>query len=83
MGQPKKKLSVEQVLELVDGLSPDEQERVRAKLNSKSKAERWEALCSKVQSQCEALPPITEAEILADMKEIRNELKAERAQSSH
>jgi len=83
MGQPKKKISVEQVLELVDGLSPDEQERVRAKLNSKSKAERWEALCRKVRSQGEALPPITEAEILTDMKEIRKELKAERAQSSH
>jgi len=83
MSQPKKKLSVEQVLELVEWLSPDEQERVRAKLNSKSKAERWEALCRKVQSQGEALPPITEADILSDMKEIRTELKAERAQSSH
>jgi len=83
MGQPKKKPSVEQVFKLVEGLSADEQERLRAKLNSKSKAERWQALCNKVQSQCEALPPLTDAEILSDLKEIREELKAERAQSSH
>jgi hypothetical protein len=83
MGQPKKKTSLKQVLELVNELSPDEQERLRSKLNSKSKAERWEALCSKVQSQCDLLPPITEGDIIADLKDIREELKADRAQSSH
>jgi hypothetical protein len=70
-------------LELVSQLSADEQERLRASLNSKSKAERWEALCSKVRQQGESLPPVTEDEIIADLKDIRNELKAERAQSSH
>ncbi|MBP6746569.1 hypothetical protein KA344_15125 [bacterium] len=82
MGQPKKKTSLEQVLKLVDWLSVDEQEKLRAELNSRSKAERWQALCDKVQRQSEALPPITDAEILADMSEIRAELKAERAQGS-
>ena len=82
MGQPKKRTSLEQVLKLVDWLSVDEQEKLRTELNSRSKAERWQALCDKVKRQSEALPPITDAEILADMSEIRAELKAERAQGS-
>jgi hypothetical protein len=80
--QPEEKTTLEQVLQLVDKLSSSEQERLRINLNSKSKTERWKALFNKVQGQCIDLPPISEAEILADLKEIRTELKAERAGQS-
>jgi hypothetical protein len=72
----------EQVLLLVDQLSGDEQERLRIKLNSRSKAERWQALCNKVQNQCKKLPPLSDEDLLTDLKEIRAEMKAERAESS-
>ncbi len=81
--KPEEKPTIEQVLKLVDRLTNEEQERVRAKLNSKSKTERWNALYSKVQTQSKDLPPISDEEITADLKEIRQELKAERARQSH
>ncbi len=80
--QPQEQLTLDQVLRLVDKLTPEEQEQVRARLNSRSKIGRWQALFSKVQSRCKNLPPITDEDIVADMKEIREELKAEGASQS-
>jgi hypothetical protein len=77
--KPEEKPTIEQVLRLVDRLTSEEQERLRAKLNSKSKTDRWDALYSKVQAQSKDLPRISDEEITADLKEIRQELKAERA----
>lgn len=74
--KPEEKPTIEQVLKLVARLTNEEQERLRAKLNSKSKTERWNALYSKVQTQGKDLPPISDEEITADLKEIRQELKA-------
>lgn len=81
--KPEEKNTLNQVLKLVDQLSPDEQERLRVKLNSKSKAERWQALCNKVQNQCKDLPPLSDEDIVADLKELRQEMTAERAQSGN
>ncbi|HEY9868269.1 MAG TPA: hypothetical protein V6D08_03825 [Candidatus Obscuribacterales bacterium] len=67
------------MLRLVDKLTPEEQELLRVRLNSKSKTERWQALFDKVQEQCKGLPPISDEEIVSDLKDIRKELKAKRA----
>lgn len=77
------KVTLDQVLKLVHQLPADEQEKLRGKLNSKSKAERWQALFNKVQSQSKELPVLSDQEILADVKAIREELKAERAQGAN
>jgi hypothetical protein len=73
--QPEERTTLDQVLKLVDKLTPEEQEQVRVRLNSKSKAERWQALFDRVQTRCMNLPPLTDEDIIADMKEIREELK--------
>jgi hypothetical protein len=80
--KPEEKVTVDQVLKLVDQLSTEEREEVRAKLNSQSKTERWQALSSKVQDQCRDLPSMSDDEIVADLKEIRKGLKGERASQS-
>jgi hypothetical protein len=71
------------VLHLLSQLPADEQEKLRAKLNSKSKAERWQALFSKVQGQSKDLPPLSDQDILADVKAIREELKAQGAEGGN
>jgi len=83
MAQPNPidKVTVDQVLKLVDQLSDDERRDLYRKLDLKSWGERWRALCSKVDQQNKHLEPLTEEEIIHEMKEIRKELKAERAQS--
>ena len=80
--QPEERITLDQVLKLVDKLSPEDQEQIRARLNSKPKMERWQALFNKVQAQCKDLPQLTDKEIIADMKDIREELKAKRASQS-
>ena len=80
--KPGESVTVDQVLRLVDQLSTEEQERLRVKLNSKSKTERWQALFKTVQEQCKDLRSISDDEIVADLKEIREEMKAERARQS-
>lgn len=79
------KLSLDQVLKLVDELSPDEQEELRSKLNRRSWGQRWEQLSKEVQSRFSAagVPIPTEEEVMAEVKAVRDERKARRAQSSH
>jgi hypothetical protein len=71
---PEEKATFEQILKLVNELPDSEQERLRVRLNSKSKSERWQALCNKVQEQSKDLSPITDEDIVADLKEIREGL---------
>jgi len=80
--KPEDQTTFDQVLKLVDQLTSEDQERLRVRLNSKSKTERWQALFNKVQDQSKDLPAMSDEEIVADLKEIREELKAERARQS-
>lgn len=80
--KPEDQTSFDQVLRLIDQLTREDQERLRVKLNSKSKTERWQALFSKVQDQSKDLSVLSDEEIVSDLKEIREELRAERARQS-
>lgn len=79
--KPEDKVSVDQVLKLVNKLSFEERQELYRKLDLKSWGERWRALCAKVDEQNKNLPSLTEDEMVAEMKAIREDLKAERAQS--
>jgi hypothetical protein len=81
MGQPKKKPSVEQILKLVEQLSPSEQGELRNKLDT-SWGERWDSLVARVEERNKGLPQLTEEEIYAEFTEHRREKRAMRAQSS-
>ena len=84
MAQPKpERMSFDKVLRLVAELSLAEQEQLRLQLNNKSWGERWDALVQKVREQNREFPPVTDAEVVAEMKAIRKELWNERAQSNH
>jgi hypothetical protein len=80
--KPEEKVTVDQVLKLVDQLSPEEQGKLRRKLDESWSAE-WRALSKEVDEQNKGKTPLTEEEIVAEMKAVRRELKAESAQSGN
>lgn len=80
--QPEERITLDQVLKLVDKLSPEEQEQLRKSLSDKYK--RFQQLCDKVEANriAKGLPRLTEDEIVAEVRAIREEMKAERADQS-
>ncbi len=82
--RPDDKVSLDQVLRLVDQLSSDEQEKVRKKLSGRSWGQRFQQLCNTVEAVrvARGLPRLSEEEIMAEVKGVRDEMKAERANQS-
>jgi hypothetical protein len=72
--KPKEKVTVDQVLNLVDQLSPEEQGKLRHKLDESWSTE-WRTLFKELDEQNKDTPPLSEEEIMA-------EVKAERARQS-
>jgi uncharacterized protein (DUF1778 family) len=68
---------------LIDKLSPAQAYALRKKLDNKLWGDQLEALFSEVDERNTGLPPISEEEIVAAVKELREELKTESAQSSN
>jgi len=81
--KPQDRVSVTQVLRLIEKMTDEDRQELYRRLDLKSWGEAWRALCAKVDDQTRDLPPLTDAEIVAEMKEIRAELKEERAQSGN
>lgn len=75
------KITVDQVLRLVDQLSPEEQGKLRHKLDESWSAE-WRALLKEVDEQNKDTLPLSEEEIMAELRDARQEMKAERARKS-
>ncbi|MBP9093696.1 hypothetical protein KBI23_21940 [bacterium] len=75
------KITVDQLLKLVDQLSPEEQGKLRHKLDESWSAE-WRALLKEVDEQNKDTLPLSEEDILAEVKDARQEMKAERARKS-
>jgi len=75
-----KKVSVDQVLKLVEQLTPSEQGELRNKLDT-SWGERWDSLVARVDDRNKGLPQLTEEEIYAEFTEHRREQRAKSAQS--
>jgi hypothetical protein len=84
MAQPNPKESrIEQVLQLVEQLPPDEQIELWRKLDIKTWGKRWDELVKRIQERRRNLPPLTDEEIVAEMKSIRREVWAERAEGDN
>ncbi|HEY9867579.1 MAG TPA: hypothetical protein V6D08_00105 [Candidatus Obscuribacterales bacterium] len=75
--------SLDQVLRLVEQLTPAEQEELGRKLISKSWGRSWQELCEKVDEYTKDLPPLSEEEIVEEMKSIRAELRSMRDQGGN
>jgi hypothetical protein len=85
MAQPKpERISLEQILRLVDQLQPDEQEELRRNLNNKDWGKHFHQLCDEIEATrlAKGLPRLTDEEIMTEVKAVREEMQAERDQSS-
>ena len=80
MAQPMKKLSVDQVLKLVEQLSSSEKGELRNKLDA-AWGERWDSLVDRVAERSKGSPQLTEEVIYAEFTEHRREQREKRAQS--
>ena len=80
MTQPKRKLSVDQVLKLVEQLSSSEQGELRNKLDA-AWMQRWNSIVDRVAEHSKGSPDLTEEEIYAEFTEHRREQRAKSAQS--
>jgi hypothetical protein len=57
----------DQVLRLVEQLSPDDLTKLRKKIDSKSWSTRWQSLFTEVDEQNKNLPPLSDQEIAAEV----------------
>ena len=76
-----KKVPFEKMLKLVDQLSPNEQSQLRRKLATKALGKDLRDLSKEIDEQNKDSSPISEEEILAEMKAIKKELRAKGARS--
>ena len=77
--------TVEQILKLVQSLSPEERADLQRRLDAATWGDQWDELSAKIQARFaaagEAIP--TEDEVMAEVKAVREERKARRAQGSN
>lgn len=76
------KITVDQIFNLAQALSPEEQAELRRKLDE-SWGDQWDQLTSRIQERSKDLPPLTDEEIIAEVKAVKEERKARRAEGSH
>ena len=76
-------VSVNQVLQLVDKLSADQREELYRRLDLKIWGENWRALCNKVDRQTKDMPPLSDEDVVMELKAARDELRDGRAESGN
>jgi len=81
--EPEEQVTLEQVLTLVDKLPITEQEQLRKNLSNRTWGQRWRQLVKDVEEDNKGLPALSEEEIIAEMKAIKEEIRAERAKGSN
>jgi hypothetical protein len=69
-------VTLDQVLELVDKLSPADQEQVRPKLDRKTRYQEWRSLVAAVAEDNKALPVLSDAEIAEEVQAVKQARKA-------
>ncbi len=80
--RPEERITLDQVLKLVDKLSLEDQEQLRRTLSNKNWGKEWHQLIKDVEEDNRREPPLSDDEIMAEVKAVREEMKAERAQQS-
>jgi hypothetical protein len=71
--KPEDKTTLNQVLKLVDQLSPEEREQLSQKLDGRSWGDRWRQLEQEIEQNriAKGLPPISEEEVYAEFTKHR------------
>ncbi|MBX9878393.1 MAG: hypothetical protein K2Y22_08030 [Candidatus Obscuribacterales bacterium] len=67
-------INLDQVLKLVEQLSPEDQSELRRKLDD-SWSKRWSALVQRIEKRAKDYPPLSDEEILAEVKAAREARK--------
>ena len=83
--QKPERASLDQVLKLVDQLSPDEQEQLRQNLNTRTWGQRWQDLSERILARFEAagIPVPAEDEVMSEVKAVRPQRKDRRTESGN
>lgn len=78
------KTTVEQILNLVQALSPEERAELQRRLDASTWSDQWDQLAAKIRSRFAAAgePIPTEEEIMAEVKAVREEHRGGSAQGS-
>lgn len=79
------KISVDQIMNLVQALSKEERAELQRRLDASSWSAEWDQLSAKIRARFVAAgePIPTEEEVMAEVKAVREERKATRAQGSN
>lgn len=80
--QPEESITLDQVLKLVEKLSPAEQEQLRARLDSKARHQQWRNLVAAVAEDNKDIPPLTDDEIAEEVSAVKQVRKAQCARDS-
>jgi hypothetical protein len=80
--KPEEEVTVDQVLKLVDKLSPEDQEQLRLKLDQKTRHQEWRNLVAAVAEDNKGLPPLSDEEIAEEVRAVKQARRARRAQDS-
>jgi hypothetical protein len=72
----------EQVLKLIEQLTPVERVKLQSALDNKAWGDKLEAIFSKIDERTKGKPPISEDEIMDEVFAVREEIKAEHANQS-
>lgn len=80
--KPEVKTPLDQVLKLVDQLSPSDRDELRRKLNLRDWGEQWRQLVKDVAEDNKGLPPLSDEEIAQEVMDYRREQRAKRAQGN-
>lgn len=79
------KTTVDQILNLVQNLSAEERAELQRRLDASTWGDQWDKLSAKIQARFAAVgePIPTEDEVMTEVKVVREERKARRAQGGN
>ncbi len=79
------KTTVDEILKLVQSLSPPERAELQRRLDASSWGDQWDALTAKIRARFAVSGEsiLSEEEVMAEVKAVRAERKARRAQGSN
>jgi hypothetical protein len=80
--KPEEQVTLDQVLRLIDKLSPDDQEQLRLKLDRKTRQQEWRDLVTAVAEDNKGVPPLSDEEIAEEVRAVKQARKAQRVQDS-
>jgi hypothetical protein len=80
--KPEEPITLEQVLRLVEKLSPEDQQKLLLTLDRNSRSQEWRNLVAAVDEDNKELPSLSDEEIAEEVRAIKHDRKSRSAQSS-